>query len=56
LPAICYACRQQRRIEERNPRHLIKRNCAYCEQLTLSTYPTTDTTIIYCEKCYQNRD
>ncbi len=55
LPAICFACRQQRRIEERNPRHLIKRNCANCQQPTLSTYLVTDKTITYCDNCY-NRE
>lgn len=53
LPAICFACRQQRRLEERNLRHLLERQCAQCKQTLLSTYPINDPTIIYCESCYQ---
>jgi len=54
IPAKCFNCRHQARMDSRNPRVLTETNCASCGVITQTTYPKEKHTQykIYCEKCY----
>ncbi len=54
LPAICFSCRQRRRVEQKNPKGNIPAICAKCQKSIISNYPFQDKTIVYCEDCYRD--
>ena len=55
IPAKCFNCRHQARMNARNPRFLNEATCVYCGNKTLTTYPKDKHKIykIYCEDCYK---
>lgn len=55
LPAKCFNCRHQARMNARNPRILNEATCVSCGNKTLTTYPKEKHKIykIYCEECYK---
>ncbi|MFA6918180.1 MAG: hypothetical protein WC285_05130 [Candidatus Gracilibacteria bacterium] len=52
LPRFCPDQRYLRRIELRNPRRLCNRNCQKCGKEIITTYPSGNKAIVYCEECY----
>ena len=55
LPAKCFNCRHQARMNARNPRILNEVTCVSCGNKTMTTYPKEKHKIykIYCEDCYK---
>jgi hypothetical protein len=55
LPAKCFHCRHQTRMNARNPRILNEVACVSCGNKTLTTYPKEKHKLykIYCEDCYK---
>ncbi len=55
LPAKCFNCRHEERMNKRNIRNLWDGKCAKCDNNMLTSYTPEDQKIykIYCEKCYQ---
>ena len=55
LPAKCFNCRHQARMNARNPRVLNEATCVSCGNKTLTTYPKEKHKLykIYCEDCYK---
>jgi hypothetical protein len=55
IPAKCFNCRHQARMNVRNPRILNKAKCFSCGQITDTTYPKEKyhQYKIYCEECYK---
>ncbi len=55
LPAKCFNCRHQARMNTRNPRVLSNIKCASCGIVIQTTYPREKQKIykIYCDSCYQ---
>ncbi len=55
LPAKCFNCRHQARMNARNPRVLVEATCVSCGNKTETTYPKEKHKIykIYCEDCYK---
>jgi hypothetical protein len=55
LPAKCFNCRHQARMNARNPRILVEATCVSCGNKTETTYPKEKHKIykIYCEDCYK---
>ena len=55
LPAKCFNCRHQARMNSRNPRVLVEATCVSCGSKTETTYPKEKHKIykIYCEDCYK---
>jgi hypothetical protein len=55
LPSMCFNCRHERRMLQRNPRNLWKGKCAKCTKEIVTSYKPEDQNKykIYCEKCYQ---
>ncbi len=56
IPAFCFNCRHQKRMNMRNQRILFEGNCSKCNTEIKTSYSKEDQTKykIYCEKCYQN--
>ena len=52
-PEKCYKCRQQERMNHRNPRKLWDRNCDKCGIDIKTTYSSEKPEIVYCEECYK---
>ncbi len=55
LPAKCFNCRHQARMNARNPRFLNEATCVSCGNKTITTYPKDKHKQykIYCEDCYK---
>ena len=55
LPAKCFNCRHQARMNARNPRILNEVTCVSCGNKTMTTYPKEKHKIYkrYCEDCYK---
>jgi hypothetical protein len=55
LPAKCFNCRHQARMNNRNPRILNEATCVSCGKKTETTYPKEKHKLykIYCEDCYK---
>ena len=55
IPAKCFNCRHQARMDVRNPRILNETTCFSCGEKVMTTYPKYKHKIykIYCESCYQ---
>ena len=55
IPAKCFNCRHQLRMNNRNPRILNEVKCASCGKITQTTYPKEkhEEYRIYCEDCYK---
>ena len=55
IPAKCFNCRHQARMDKRNPRVLNEVNCSSCGKVTKTTYRKEQHTKykIYCEDCYK---
>ncbi len=51
-PLLCPACRDQLRYAFRNERHLYRRPCALCGQLTMSIYAPENPYQILCHSCF----
>lgn len=56
LPRLCSNCRHYERLAKRNPLKLWKRKCMKegCTNEFETSYDPEGSSIIYCEKCYQN--
>lgn len=62
IPRQCHDCRHRRRLQNRNPRHLWKRQCmctqvnhghqGICPIMFETSYRTDNPAIVYCESCY----
>ena len=55
IPAKCFNCRHQIRMNARNPRVLVEATCVACGNKTETTYPKEKHKQykIYCEDCYK---
>lgn len=55
IPAKCFNCRHQTRMNSRNPRVLNDVKCFSCGKVTSTTYPKEkhNQYKIYCEECYK---
>jgi len=55
LPKECFHCRQQKRMDKRNPRVLFPAKCSKCNKEIKTSYPSDkqEKLPIYCEQCYQ---
>jgi hypothetical protein len=55
LPAKCFNCRHQARMNNRNPRVLTEVTCVSCGKKTFTTYPKAKHKLyrIHCEDCYK---
>lgn len=53
LPRNCMFCRNELRMQKRNPRKLYDRNCMNCNVSIKTTFSPQRKEIVYCEKCYQ---
>jgi len=51
-PDLCYDCRQQRRLAQRNERNLYKRQCDMCQKNMISVYSSDKQTPVYCPTCW----
>lgn len=52
LPTKCPSCRFQLRLSFRNERTLYQRQCALCNQVTLSVYSPDKPYVVYCRECW----
>ncbi|MEK7672327.1 MAG: hypothetical protein AAB373_00435 [Patescibacteria group bacterium] len=52
LPAKCFGCRHQNRMNKRNSRKLYERKCGKCLAEIMTTYSPDRSEIVYCERCY----
>ncbi|OGJ11545.1 hypothetical protein A2565_00045, partial [Candidatus Nomurabacteria bacterium RIFOXYD1_FULL_36_19] len=57
IPAKCFNCRHQARMNARNPRVLNEVTCVSCGNITKTTYPKEkhNQYRIYCEDCYKRK-
>ncbi|OGJ65524.1 hypothetical protein A3A67_04980 [Candidatus Peribacteria bacterium RIFCSPLOWO2_01_FULL_51_18] len=51
-PRLCYDCRQQRRLAQRNERNLYKRSCDLCKRPIISIYTPDGPHAVYCPECW----
>jgi hypothetical protein len=54
IPQDCFACRYQKRLAQRNPRHLWSRSCDQCQVGIASSYAPDRPEKVLCEPCYQS--
>jgi hypothetical protein len=56
LPRLCFFCRHENRLKQRNPLKLWHRKCMKegCSNEFETSYAPDRPEIVYCEKCYQN--
>jgi hypothetical protein len=52
LPRVSFLERHKRRMALRNPRKLVKRQCAKCSKDIQTTYSAKRPETVYCETCY----
>lgn len=52
IPRLCFDCRHQSRMQQRNPRQLWNRKCTKCNNPIQTNYAPERPEKIYCEKCY----
>jgi len=52
LPTNCFYCRNERRQNLRNPRHLWSRSCHQCQKQILTSYSPQRPEEVLCEECY----
>ena len=53
LPRVCFDVRHMRRLGQRPPLKLIKRDCGKCGAETQTAYTKEYAPILYCEACYK---
>lgn len=51
-PTLCYQCRRQRKLAQRNERNLYKRTCDLCHKEMIAVFPQETQYTIYCNKCW----
>jgi CxxC-x17-CxxC domain-containing protein len=54
LPRLCPSCRSSKRLLQRTPLNVYKRECAKCGKEIETSYAPDRPEIVYCEDCYKN--